>query len=190
MFECPGDKIKAVAKILFVSGCILFLILGIIILSSNEDLWIISILLWVFGALFSYISALLVYGFGELITNSEIAPRDTGIAVGKAIAAENVKTKVSAPVVIPAASHKPVSAPAASEKKPVKEEAVIRPERTAELHSHLGYALQYQTEEGMIRYLNSVRERLTQEDQQALFSILAAPEGRLRMTIDHYLNNM
>ena len=189
MFECPGDKIKAVAKILFVSGCILFLILGIIILSSNEDLWIISILLWVFGALFSYISGLLVYGFGELITNSDIAPRDTGIAVGKAIAAENAKTKVSAPTVISASSQKPVSAPAASEKKPVKEEAVIRPEQTAELQMHLGYALQYQTGEGMIRYLNSVRGKLSQEDQQTLFSILSAPEGKLRMTINGYLNS-
>ena len=192
MFECPGDKIKAVAKILFVSGCILFLILGIVILSSNEDLWIISILLWVFGALFSYISGLLVYGFGELITNSEIAPRDTGIAVGKAIAAENAKTKASAPTVIPAASHKPVSAPVASEKKTAQEEkkeAVIRPEQTAELQMHLGYALQYQTEEGMIRYLNSVREKLSQEEQQALFSILAAPKGKLRMTINSYLNS-
>ena len=167
MFECPGDKIKAVAKILFVPGCILFLILGIIILSSNEDLWIISILLWVFGALFSYISGLLVYGFGELITNSEIAPRDTGIAVGKAIAAENAKAEYHAP----------------------RADYVAAPNKTAALNEHLVYALQYHTEDGMKRYLDSVREKLSKEEQQVLYSIFAAPQGKLRMAINDYLSD-
>ena len=183
MFEDPGRKIKAVAKLFFVLGCIPFVVLGILVL-VNPNTRGYCILFWVLGPFFSYVFALLIYGFGELVENSASAPHDTGLAVGKVIAAEKAKPVYNIPKADHAAAPKQAPNPVKEEKKPVPSV----PNKTAELNDHLVYALQYHMDDGMMRYLNSVREKLSKEEQQALFTIFTAPDGKLRTAITDYLN--
>lgn len=73
MVESIGSKIKSVASVMFWLNIIVSVLLGIRIIfnESGKNLWLGGILFIVSGALFSYLSSLLVYGFGKLIENTE-----------------------------------------------------------------------------------------------------------------------
>ena len=67
LFFMPGGKLKAIAKINLILGCIASLILGILVFDDWHNMWLYSILIWVFGPLCSYISSLFIYGFAAII---------------------------------------------------------------------------------------------------------------------------
>lgn len=68
MFDNIGGKIKTVASTLTVIGIVLSIFSGLIVLldGSAEGL-----LLMIFGSLFSWLGSFLLYGFGQLIENSD-----------------------------------------------------------------------------------------------------------------------
>ena len=70
MFDNIGKKIKVVASIYCWIGIIASIILGILVISEGEDLigWVVIVA----GSLFSWISSFALYGFGQLIDNSDI----------------------------------------------------------------------------------------------------------------------
>ena len=88
MFKNPGAKLKSIAITSFIVDCISAVIGGIVLL-SNDYGWAGFITL--IGGLFvSYVIALLIYGFGELVENS-----------GKPFAhedSEGLETTVSNPI--------------------------------------------------------------------------------------------
>ena len=65
MFENIGDKIKIIAKIVFLIGTISSLVLGVRTLIELEAF--IGVLYIFFGIFLSWISACLTYAFGELL---------------------------------------------------------------------------------------------------------------------------
>ena len=67
-----GDKIKNLAQVLFVLGAIVDIILGISLMVTDEDLIIFGLLLILLGPVVTWISSWLLYGFGQLIENSDI----------------------------------------------------------------------------------------------------------------------
>ncbi len=69
MYDNIGEKIKTVAIIIAIIEAIGFLIAGIII--ANEAVGI-GLALIFGGALFSWISSFILYGFGQLIVNTDI----------------------------------------------------------------------------------------------------------------------
>lgn len=71
MFDNIGDKIKTLASVITVLGIIASLITGGVMISANDNLALIGLLIMVLGSLISWISSFLLYGFGQLIENSD-----------------------------------------------------------------------------------------------------------------------
>lgn len=73
MFNNIGGKIKSLAKIVCWLGIISYIISGFsLILTNQQPLVLVGILIAVVGSLFSWISLFILYGFGELVENSAI----------------------------------------------------------------------------------------------------------------------
>lgn len=71
MFYRIGRKIKALAKVLCGLGIFGFVVAGAIVIALHEKLLLAGILIIVGGALASWISMFLLYGFGQLVDNSD-----------------------------------------------------------------------------------------------------------------------
>ena len=76
MFENVGLKIKAIAKIFFVIQVIASVMCGLFILAEGEliigDIFLlVGPVILILGPVCSWMSALFVYGFGELIENTK-----------------------------------------------------------------------------------------------------------------------
>lgn len=71
MFDNIGEKIKTLAKVLCWIGIIAFVIFGIIVMTSDDDLILTGLLIMIFGSLVSWVSSFFMYGFGDLITSAQ-----------------------------------------------------------------------------------------------------------------------
>ena len=79
MFKNIGGSLKALAKIVFWVGLIASIICGI---CAWSDWWLFDGFLnfLVFGiapAVFFYVTSMLIYGFGELVENSQILAQNS-----------------------------------------------------------------------------------------------------------------
>lgn len=74
MFNNIGNKIKVLAQFFCYAGIALSIFLGIRIILSNNKL-IFALLLIILGSIVSWISSFILYGFGQLIDNSDILVR-------------------------------------------------------------------------------------------------------------------
>ncbi len=72
MFDNIGSKIKTLAKIIFCIEIIACVITGIVLMATDDELIIWGILTALVGSFFSWISLFLLYGFGQLVENSDI----------------------------------------------------------------------------------------------------------------------
>ncbi|MBQ2774291.1 MAG: hypothetical protein IJF40_00170 [Clostridia bacterium] len=72
MFDNIGIKIKSAAKAFAWIGIIASSIAGFFVMFSNGDTPLPGILIIIIGCLGSWLSALTLYGFGQLIENSDI----------------------------------------------------------------------------------------------------------------------
>ena len=68
-YENIGEKIKIVAKVFFIILAILGVFSGIICVLDGEYL---GMLIIIVGPIFAWVSSLSLYGFGQLIENSDI----------------------------------------------------------------------------------------------------------------------
>ena len=72
MFGNIGGKIKTLAKVLTWIGIISSVITGISMLATGDEaLVLIGILIAAFGSIVSWVSSFLLYGFGQLIENTD-----------------------------------------------------------------------------------------------------------------------
>lgn len=72
MFNNIGSKIKGLASVICFGGIILCIIIGIVVAALDEDLILAGFAIMILGALLSWVSSFVLYGFGELIENSAI----------------------------------------------------------------------------------------------------------------------
>lgn len=77
MFDNIGEKIKTLAKICCWAGIALSIICGLVLIflsfeGSSIPLFLSGILVSVLGSLASYAGLFVLYGFGELVENSDI----------------------------------------------------------------------------------------------------------------------
>ncbi len=74
MFTNVGSKIKTLAKVECWLGIILFVIFGFVqMFTLNSGAAVVSGLLTIgIGSLFSWIGSICLYGFGQLIENSDV----------------------------------------------------------------------------------------------------------------------
>ena len=71
-YENIGDKIKGLAQMSFVVEAIAAVITGIALMFSDEDLILYGLLVVIMGPIIAWVSSWLLYGFGQLIENSDI----------------------------------------------------------------------------------------------------------------------
>ena len=71
-YENIGDKIKGLAQMAFVVEAIAAVITGIALMASDEDLILYGLLVLIAGPIIAWVSSWLLYGFGQLIENSDI----------------------------------------------------------------------------------------------------------------------
>ena len=70
MFNNISEKIKTIAYIEVILGILASLTYGIILI-LDEDMFLIGLLVMVVGFLASWASAIFIYGFGQLIENTD-----------------------------------------------------------------------------------------------------------------------
>lgn len=72
MFNNIGGKIKSLASFVCWLGIIATVIGGIILMLTDEDLILIGLLVMIAGSIGSWVGSFLLYGFGQLVHNSDI----------------------------------------------------------------------------------------------------------------------
>ena len=72
MFNNIGSKIKTLAQVVCWLGIVICVIVGIVLMSQDEETVGIGLVVMIFGSLFSWIGSFMTYGFGQLIENSDI----------------------------------------------------------------------------------------------------------------------
>lgn len=72
MFNNIGSKIKGLASVICFGGIILCIIIGIVVAALDEYLLLAGFAIMILGALLSWVSSFVLYGFGELVENSAI----------------------------------------------------------------------------------------------------------------------
>lgn len=71
MFENIGGKIKTLAKVVCWIGIIVSCIYGLLIMAKNEGLILAGLIIIIIGILCSWVGSFTLYGFGQLIENSD-----------------------------------------------------------------------------------------------------------------------
>lgn len=72
MYDNIGGKIKGLAKASFIVVAIAAVITGIVLMVADEDLILYGLLVLIVGPIIAWVSSWLLYGFGQLIENSDI----------------------------------------------------------------------------------------------------------------------
>lgn len=72
MFKRIGAKIKTLAEVMCWVGIIACIITGIVFMTPDVHLILAGILIAVVGSLLSWIGSFVLYGFGQLVENSDI----------------------------------------------------------------------------------------------------------------------
>ena len=67
MFDNIGEKIKGLASFIFWFQAIIAVLAGVVIAASNEDSFVVGMLIMLVGPVFAWASSLTLYGFGEAI---------------------------------------------------------------------------------------------------------------------------
>ena len=71
-YDNIGGKIKGWAKWIFAIEAIAAVISGFVLMAQNEDMILIGLLVAVLGPIVAWVSSWLLYGYGQLIENSDI----------------------------------------------------------------------------------------------------------------------
>lgn len=88
VFENIGGKIKVVAKVECWLGIFSSISIGVNLISTEEEFLVFTgILVMIVGAITAWLGSFLIYGFGQLVENSDIL---TGRAVKKDETVRNV----------------------------------------------------------------------------------------------------
>ena len=72
MYDNIGGKIKGFAKVSFIVAAIAEVITGIALMATDVDLILYGLLILIVGPIIAWVSSWLLYGFGQLIENSDI----------------------------------------------------------------------------------------------------------------------
>ena len=88
-YENIGNKIKGLAQMAFVVEAIVAVITGIALMASDEDLILYGLLVLIAGPIIAWVSSWLLYGFGQLIENSDIIAEEYNRKNEKVIAKNN-----------------------------------------------------------------------------------------------------
>ena len=71
MFDNIGGKIKTLAQVVCWIGIICSVISGIVMMANGDELAFLGFMIMVIGSLVSWVSSFTLYGFGQLIENTD-----------------------------------------------------------------------------------------------------------------------
>ena len=71
-YDNIGGKIKSWAKWIFGAGAIAAIIAGFVMIIQDSDMALVGLLTIILGPIVAWVSSWLLYGFGQLIENSDI----------------------------------------------------------------------------------------------------------------------
>ena len=71
MFDDIGEKIKSLAYAVFCVGIISSIIYGFVMAGTDENLILLGFVIIIAGSLISLMSSYIIYGFGQLIENTD-----------------------------------------------------------------------------------------------------------------------
>ena len=71
MFENIGKKIKKLAQFYTGIGIVVSIILGIITATIDPEMGLFGLILVIVGSIASWLSSLVLYGFGQLVDNTD-----------------------------------------------------------------------------------------------------------------------
>lgn len=71
MFDNIGGKIKALAQVVCWIGIVCSVIYGIVLMTTDEDLVMAGFIVLVMGSVLAWVSSFALYGFGQLIENTD-----------------------------------------------------------------------------------------------------------------------
>lgn len=71
MFSNIGSKIKTLAQVITWIGIIGSVILGLVLMTTDEELISAGLMIALLGSLISWVSSFVLYGFGQLIENTD-----------------------------------------------------------------------------------------------------------------------
>lgn len=71
MFDNIGGKIKSLAQVICWIGIISSIISGFVMIATNEYLIFLGLVIMVIGSLISWVFSFTLYGFGQLIDNTD-----------------------------------------------------------------------------------------------------------------------
>lgn len=99
MFDNIGEKIKTLAKVITWLGIIASVIVGLVLMVSNRYTPLPGLMVLILGGLVSWIGSFVLYGFGQLIVNTDKmvalqSGKDVG-AVNSGIATASTSDKVA-----------------------------------------------------------------------------------------------
>ena len=192
-----GRKIKHLAWGMFLTEAIASIITGIVLLGEYDEFWPICILLG--GPIVAWVSSWLMYAFGEAIDKlCEIAQNThTSAALAQlALNEEQAKRNAEAERIRQEterrlaeeraereAEHRRNAEERAKQKQTQLPTSQVSGPTEKSLADKLQYALKYQTDEGMISYLQKI-------DDDAVRQILDAPTSSVRNLVRMLLETL
>ena len=76
-YENIGGKIKGLARAAFIVEAIAAVISGLVMMVEDDDMIPFALLVMVVGPIVAWVGSWLLYGFGQLIENSDIVAKNT-----------------------------------------------------------------------------------------------------------------
>lgn len=186
MYNDIGKKIQGWAKAIFVVEAIAAIITGFVVLSESDEL--VGFLILFCGPVAAWVSSWLLYGFGEIIvklTDIETNTRylrlkqqaeDEQRAKELELARQEERRRQSEKKAAELREQEENAARIANELLDNASTNKANGLERADLYQRLSYALQYQNDDHMIKYLERI-------DDDTIKSILQTPKNSIRAVV-------
>ena len=76
-YDNIGGKIKGLAKAAFIVEAIAAVLSGLVMFVEDDDMFLIALLVAIVGPIVAWVGSWLLYGFGQLIENSDTLVKNT-----------------------------------------------------------------------------------------------------------------
>ena len=188
LYENIGSKIKNWAKVIFIIEAIGSIIAGLVLLFTDEDLILYGLLTLVCGPIVAWVGSWILYAFGELVEDThairnEYYPIINDIKKNVRLMADPIirEAEEKARREAEEKARREAEEKARRETPAKVQQTIQKKEKT--LSEKLAYALMFQSDDGMVRYLKGLQDETVQ-------NILKSPQHSIREQIKNLLEHM
>ena len=167
LYENIGGKIKNCAKGIFIIEAIGSIIAGLVLLFTDEDLILYGLLTLVCGQIVAWVGSWILYAFGELVEDThairnEYYPIINDIKKNVRLMADPIirEAEEKARREAEEKARREAEEKARRETPAKVQQTIQKKEKT--LSEKLAYALMFQSDDGMVRYLKGLQDETVQ----------------------------